>query len=247
MTCEELRSFFAGHACEHASFPSDRADVAEHLAVCRDCSRFVIEQQELENGLRLLRGSVGSPSPSVDAAVLADYRGFSAESEEAHRATVRQLRPASLLRWSAAIAAMLVVGILFFPARRTVPTVVPRAKEAVAPPRRATLPAANAVAVQRTHSTKTGSIAARRTLPPRSLATSQISSVRVNSPMPDVFRSLMYCDALSCVGAMDVIRVQLPWAVVAGSAPGLTQASGTVYADVLVGPDGIARGIRIEE
>lgn len=61
--------------------------------------------------------------------------------------------------------------------------------------------------------------------------------------MPDGFRSLMYCDELSCGGAMDVLRIQLP-----PSAIGLMTAepSGNVVsADVLVGADGIARGIRI--
>jgi hypothetical protein len=65
--------------------------------------------------------------------------------------------------------------------------------------------------------------------------------------MPEGFRSLMYCDALSCSGDMDMIRVQLPASAMARQVPGFIQTSGSVTADVLVGPDGIARGIRLEE
>jgi hypothetical protein len=57
----------------------------------------------------------------------------------------------------------------------------------------------------------------------------------------------MFCDELSCVGDMDVVRVQLPSAVVPRRASALPQPTGFVNADVLVGPDGIARGIRVEE
>jgi hypothetical protein len=54
----------------------------------------------------------------------------------------------------------------------------------------------------------------------------------------------MYCDELSCAGAMDVIRVEVPAEALrvpqrerSGNEP--------VEADVLVGPDGVARGIRL--
>ena len=62
--------------------------------------------------------------------------------------------------------------------------------------------------------------------------------------LPPDFRSLMYCDELSCSGPMEVIRMQLPASDLL-FAPGSNSANGTVLADVLVGPDGIARGIRI--
>jgi hypothetical protein len=54
----------------------------------------------------------------------------------------------------------------------------------------------------------------------------------------------MYCDAISCGGGMEVIRVQLPsqdFPLMAGNAA----ADTVISADVLVGADGIARGIRI--
>jgi hypothetical protein len=57
----------------------------------------------------------------------------------------------------------------------------------------------------------------------------------------------MYCDALSCGEGMDMIRVQLPSIVMPGQGSGFVQTSGSVTADVIVGPDGVARGIRFEE
>ena len=54
----------------------------------------------------------------------------------------------------------------------------------------------------------------------------------------------MYCDELSCDGGMEVVRVQLPSSA-AGFMPVPTVGNRVVTADVLVGADGFARGIRI--
>jgi hypothetical protein len=43
---------------------------------------------------------------------------------------------------------------------------------------------------------------------------------------------------------MQVIRVQLPPSAAAFEAAA-NSANGAIYADVLVGPDGVARGIRV--
>lgn len=67
-----------------------------------------------------------------------------------------------------------------------------------------------------------------------------------DNPLPTGFQSLMYCDQLSCAGAMDVIRVQLASPVLGVSSVS-PKASNFVSADVLVGSDGIARGIRVVE
>jgi hypothetical protein len=58
------------------------------------------------------------------------------------------------------------------------------------------------------------------------------------------FQSLMYCDPLSCPGAMDVIRIQIPVSAV-NRLPASRPANGYVQADVVVGSDGFARAIRI--
>jgi hypothetical protein len=51
----------------------------------------------------------------------------------------------------------------------------------------------------------------------------------------------MYCDEMTCTGAFEVIRVEI------SPAPGhpADNAASPVMAEVLVGADGIARGIRI--
>ena len=54
----------------------------------------------------------------------------------------------------------------------------------------------------------------------------------------------MYCDELSCDGGMEVVRVQLP-SLAAGFMSVPTAGNRVVTADVLVGADGFARGIRI--
>src|SRR5262249_53486263 len=61
---------------------------------------------------------------------------------------------------------------------------------------------------------------------------------------PQEFRSLMYCDEISCDGGMNVVRVQLP-ALPSGFLPAANTGTRPVSADVLVGADGFARGIRI--
>jgi hypothetical protein len=71
-----------------------------------------------------------------------------------------------------------------------------------------------------------------------------VSSASMNNPVPEGFRSLMYCDELSCGGAMDVLRIELQPSD-AGLIAAAPQSGSVVSADVLVGADGIARGIRI--
>jgi hypothetical protein len=71
-----------------------------------------------------------------------------------------------------------------------------------------------------------------------------VSSASVSDSIPEGFRSLIYCDELSCGGAMDVVRIQLQPSN-AGLVAAASQSSNVVSADVLVGADGIARGIRI--
>jgi len=68
----------------------------------------------------------------------------------------------------------------------------------------------------------------------------------VEESFPTRFQGLMYCDPLSCPGAMDVIRVELPPPVLESGGAG-PKARGIVFADVLVGADGIARGIHVVE
>ncbi len=67
------------------------------------------------------------------------------------------------------------------------------------------------------------------------------AAVTHRGPLPPGFASLMYCDEMSCTGQMEVIRVELPPPVTPTAGP----AAAPVMAEMLVGADGIARGIRI--
>jgi hypothetical protein len=72
---------------------------------------------------------------------------------------------------------------------------------------------------------------------------SQTSAADSSSLTAD-FRSLMFCDAISCDGNMEVVRIQLPSSVMPLSAAAQPRATS---ADVLIGEDGVARAIRIVE
>jgi hypothetical protein len=237
MTCQEFHAYFEDPLRVEADLRTDYAEVAAHIAKCADCSRLVEAQKELGENLRLVRESTPQLSPSLDRAVLANYRRHIAGLSRFIAASpVPRRHAVPALLWSA--AAMIVIAILFLPDRKTVTTIAqpPTPK----PPSVAQLPETNrerTIVAQRTRRLKPEVASAR----PRRSAASVVSPI---TPFPAGFRSLMYCDELCCLGAMEMIRVQLP-SFAAGFKPASTAANDVVYADVLVGPDGIARGIRI--
>lgn len=235
MTCEELRCYCATSIGDDLRSP----EMAEHLRRCAECGCFVETQRELGRYLRFVRDSAPPVSPLLDSAVLCSYRSqvappaaFAGSPQRRKRAS----RVLFLLGSGAAAAAMLVAGILLFTGRRV--TQMPRIKSAqgvIAP--QPTLPANTAARVQAaTHQTMRNSLR-----PPKLSGT---AAAAADSSLPDGFRSLMYCDEISCGGTMEIIRMRLP-ASGADDAPPSTETNGTVLADVLVGADGIARGIRI--
>ncbi len=256
MTCQELHSRFENPLLADASLLADCGEIAEHLADCAECCSFVEQQRELGNELRLVRESVPPVPPSLDDAVLADYRSLLVRQANSTCPTRTRKRPSMLvaLGWTAAVAAALIVaGVeanLFFSGEDTVSRVTPsqrvpsRSQVVVSP----TVPSGS---VFESHAPKSVSGVPRRAagvgtsarrLAPRERA----ENANLGVPFPAGFRSLMYCDELSCGGALDMIRVQLP-ASFPGLTPGSGQPNGVVSADILVGSDGIARGIRIVE
>ena len=60
------------------------------------------------------------------------------------------------------------------------------------------------------------------------------------------YSNLMYCDPVTCAGPMQVVRIKVP---VGQVSPNLGQSTGDgfVNADVVVGPDGLARAIRMAD
>jgi hypothetical protein len=192
--------------------------------------------------LEIMRASAPPAPASLDAAVLADYRRSTAERIAIATTPRWRARLDAAIPWAAALAfaALVAYGAIEFLVPHETFRSVERqpsfsgqrqsVQEAAnqAPPKdlrpKATTPKVRHAASSRER--KRDLIAQRENL------------------LPQSFKSLVYCDQISCPGAMDVIRVQLPAPVL-----GLTQLSArtgnTVSADVLVGSDGIARGIRI--
>ena len=243
MNCQEFHSYFEERR-ERVS-RNDSAEFAEHLAICGDCSRWLASQNRVRTSLDLLRQSAPGIPATLDAAVLASYRKRMGEPEATVSVGVwRMIFPASL-RLGLAVAAMLLIAAVIFALRR--PAVTTNNKPQVQLQPQVTTPVVdakapvpnhqNSVVVRKAHASTRGA-------PTTDKSVGTIASdIRGNSS-PDGFRSLMYCDELSCGGAMDVVRIQLQ-----PSEPGLLaaaqQSSNVVSADVLVGADGIARGIRI--
>jgi hypothetical protein len=253
MTCQELRLCFENPLRRDSDIESSQE--SEHLARCADCARFVAAQRELAAGLRCSREAVPVPPASLDAAILANYRKQIANRPAAQRAILTRPRFVTL-GWSAAAAAVVLVivsGIPLFHNRKAVTTIIqPQPLQSTAASDPAV--AAAVAAAARSSRPKPFRAGAHLTAHPAAPPVANPALRPFRAPSPEArenaiaagFRSLMYCDELSCGGAMEVIRVQLPSSVTV-LAPASTSPQGVVFADVLVGTDGIARAIRIVE
>ena len=246
MTCKELRWYFEDHLRD-AEVRSARGAVVEHISTCADCSRFVVQQRELGKNLRWLRESAPEVPQPLDDAVLVNYRRYlAAERQRFALPAMYRFPVASRWTWSAISAVVLLaISVWVLAARKTASSPPP---EKTRPP--AMVPSPQVVAQNSTTPAVQPGTPGR--VPPgtsRSSRDRHLASapVRAARSLPDGFRSLMYCDALSCPEAMDLIRVQVPTSAMPGHGSGLVDQGGSVTADVLVGADGIARGIRFEE
>jgi len=249
MTCAELRDHFEGVLDVESNARGDSGEIAQHVVNCAACSQFVEAQQELGRGLRLMQEGVPSVSAELDAAVLANYRQHVCElTRDSSRP---RLRPGGFVKWSAALAAVILIGtILFFTRGKTATRPVSAPVHVAAVPRQpSTSVAIKQPAEPEPRRRETVSHAAFPALgkaarPGAFHKSNELPVGNPTTPVPAEFSSLMYCDELSCGGQMEVIRVKLPSSTLA--MPGAPeQTNEAVVADVLVGSDGIARGIRI--
>jgi hypothetical protein len=242
MTCKDFHLHFGIPPRGHVLTGSDELSV--HMSTCGDCRRFFEMQQALDRQLRLVRDSAPQVSAAIDARVRASHRDFVAGRTMVGRSVSLRKRIVPLVfSWRGAIAAgVLAAAILALTFSRDVNRIVPsRAIEAAIVPPSPTLGITVAAVSRSTElQAQRGRAHYSRRKP------SAVSVEAASSSLPAGFRSLMYCDQLSCAEAMEVIRVQLPTSI-AGLTPGSTATNDVVFADVLVGPDGIARGIRIVE
>lgn len=254
MTCHELRSYIRDPERLATGTETNSAEIVAHTAICDGCGRLLEEQRELMTSLSFVRESAPQIRPSLDTAVLAYYRKYAVEKANSVRVTPsrRRISLIAAFAWTAAVA---VAGFianeelrLLVPTEEAASRTTQSVGSQVRTAPKSTSPQPNAPqqlsskSHRRTVLTKSAS---------KSLATAERArgntdetAASVADPLPVEFRSLMYCDALSCGGPMQMIRVQLPPSA-AGLARGWAQSNQVVYADVLVGSDGIARGIRI--
>ena len=244
MTCKEIRAHFQEYLA--AVKPAHESGaMLEHIARCGECRRFVEEQEELAKCFPLLREGCPAVPASLDAAVLAGYRSYISGRPRLANGfwSARWIGPLGALRWAAAIAFALIAAssvLLLISGERGGVDQISTQR-----PRLMVAPEATK-AISRT--AEPGSVPKKPNSIAKSAkhATPAIPVARSESWSSTDFQGLMYCDQLSCPEAMDVIRVQLPSAAL-GIGPTSSNANDFVYADVLVGPDGIARGIRVVE
>ena len=244
MTCKEIRARFQEDHTAGANPACESEAMVEHIAKCGQCSRFVEEQEELAKSLVLLRESAPTMPADLDASVLSAYRSYIAERQR--RAGVffpSQTGPLGALRWAGAIAFALIVAgtvLLLISGHRS------RVDQVSTERPRVMVPAGAAKAKNRAAEPDPVLKKPNSTVRSAKHPSHAIPGAQSEDWSSSGFQGLMYCDQLSCPEAMDVIRVQLPSAAM-GFGPTSSKASDVVYADVLVGTDGIARGIRVVE
>lgn len=233
MNCNEVRSQISTE-----SLGSIGSEAAQHLEGCEDCRDFRVAQQRLMCELQTVKSAAPKFSTAVDDAVLRAYRQRF-EARGASGKAPKRVQAFRLVAWGSVAAAILVVAILMV-YRHSGATHGQIAES----PRVITVPSApTQVSSVRTATPKP---AKKVHLPPVGRGKSSVETPAVvasESPAAG-FQNLMYCDALSCSGPMDLIRIQVPESAFHRGSQ-LAPRNGFVQADVVVGSDGVARAIRI--
>lgn len=220
MTCDWYEQQLENDAVDlwPAGHPSPA--LLDHARTCSSCDRLV--QQELELRLQLVdlaqKNHTLQPSPSVKRSLLA-------ELDSLHRAPAP--RPARF--WYYALAAAIIcIAVVLVIARRP----------STQPPTLANTPAVTPAPIVATTTPttvpSTPPVVARHEAPARrrSPATLTVSNTD--------FYPVVMCDSVTCAGPALTVRVQLP------RSPLATRGSNTpVMADLLVGEDGLVRGVRL--
>ena len=238
MNCRELESNFENSAASGA-FPRLSDEAERHLSTCVSCRGFVETQKEIYAGLRVLREEAPKVPASLDAAVLTRYREQMAVPTLGRTGSRRRI--AVLWPVAAAAVTLVIAATLFVsrPRKAIDSHLQPVPVKQVAPDGQSQRQEIADMPRKEKHApiatTKRPRIPAEQ---------------RSSAPEPTVlqagsqeFRSLMYCDELSCDGGMDVVRVELP--ALLPELQGASRRPRTISAEVLVGADGFARGIRI--
>ena len=243
MRCHEIRSLLQERGWSKAGV-SESQEITEHITSCASCAQFVNSQRHVWTGLQMLRQSSPLFPASLDSAVLSSYR--KAMAERGRRDTLATFAPK--VRWrlgfGGALAALLLVAMLILVLRRhpTRAMVDPALKPATAMPHALKppdpAPAHKEIAAVMKARKKRAKIA------PQDASLMSLVPAASEVSVPEGFKSLIYCDELICDGEMELVRVQLSSSS-ADWTPDARAYRRVVSAEVLVGADGFARGIRI--
>lgn len=242
MTCKELHDCLEDWQDLEVDCRSFTAEVVEHVGTCPGCKALVEQRRALGTDLRQVRNSLPEIPTWLDDAVLAGFHKHTPVPAALSNSTplARRTPPLGMASYAGALlAAALVFGFLLLPGKKTsfrtesLRTALPAVASELPEP-------ASRNASQ--HQFKRAALGWEGKRDKR--VPSRASLADGHDPLPPGFTSLMYCDQLSCAGVMEIVRVQLSPSMM-GLPPGPTDRAETVFADVLDGPDGIARGIRI--
>ncbi len=238
MTCQEFHCHLEISTDSQVQARNFSDDAVAHVNMCAGCKALIDQRVELTANLRRVRDSLPEIAAYLDAAVVAGFRN-QITTPTTSRFHMRR-RSLATIGYSAVLAAAVVIGLLLLPVRKPTSPIAPHPTRAVSVGEspKATIKGA---LQQQIAKRSVGLRAHYDKRVPRSA-----SGVDNNSPLISGFTGLIYCDQLSCGGEMQMLRLQVPRSTLGlPSAPNHT--GGTVFADVLVGPDGIARGIRIDQ
>ena len=226
--------------------------LAAHAGDCRACAEWLKSHRLLGNALQTLSAATANAgaSAAVEASVLQAFRG-----QQSAPKIVAMPEPAVRRWWQlgrafeigayAAVAAALIVGA-FLGSRllhdRQAPQQDEQAKAVVAPVVPKSGPQEAPIAAEiPTQSVKNAAEPAMREVSVRDRRKAPVSSAaKAASATTDRldYVAMMLCDPLMCSGDEHVVRMELP-----ATTDGSTQQ--TVLADVVIGDDGLIRGMRI--
>jgi hypothetical protein len=194
--------------------------LADHARTCAICDRLVQQESELRRQLAglALRNRTLEPSPSVKSNLLAEFESLRLASKP---------RRERILSYAIAMAAVICVAVAWVILHR---------------------PPAQPPAVAHAPAEAPAALAPKRTPAPSQTATRlahhkdpahRRPSVAAPAPHNDFYPVVM-CDSVTCAGPALTVRVQLP------RSPLAARGSDTpVMADLLVGEDGLVRGVRL--
>ena len=243
MRCHEIRSLLQERGWSKARV-SGAQEITEHLTSCATCAQFLNSQRHVWTGLEMLRQSAPQFPASLDSAVLSSYRKAMTERRSRDRLVTFTPKAGWRVGFGGVLAALLLVAALMLVLRRhptramVDPALKPPTAMAHAPKPPAPAPAHREIAAVMKAKKKRAKI-----VPQDASGTSLVSAASEVS-VPEGFKSLIYCDELICDGEMELVRVQLSSSS-ADWTPDAHAYRRVVSAEVLVGADGFARGIRI--